>query len=171
MNITLIVRLICYAVGLALIASFPIKTKQLKTQAGKCVLPLQRTSSKLYIVAIVLCFAVIFIMRFRSFQLYITVLIDVACVLGINLAVRETIYRRASGVYENALITDGELLPREEILSVPVLDYEQDENGESSENAYENTLKIVTEKSGVKWIAFASAEEKQAVLTILKTWF
>jgi hypothetical protein len=169
MNITLIIRIICYAIGILIVVSFPQRIKQLKKSTGLCLLPLKRTQSKLFIIAIVLCFAVIAILRFRSFQLYITVIIDIACVLGINLSVRESVNRRASGVYERALITDGELFYRENIIAIPELNYDKDE--ETSEYAYKNTLKIVTTKGGETWIAFADAEEKEAVLNIVKSWF
>ena len=125
----------------------------------------------MYIVAIVLCFAVIFILRFRHFQLYITVILDIACILGINLAIRETINRRASGVYSNALITEGDLFYRQNVIAIPEITNEKDDDDDIvSENSYANTLKIVTQKAGETWIAFDSAEEKQAALLILKDW-
>lgn len=170
MNITLIARIVSYVVGVVLVASFPLRTKQLKQEAGKCLLPLKRSSSKLYIVAILLCFAVIFILRFRDFQLYITVIMDLACVLGINLAVRETVNRRASGVYENVLVTEGDLFYRQNIMAIPEITNDKDDDDSTSESSYENTLKIVTQKAGDTWIAFATAEEKQAALKILKDW-
>ncbi|OJF77369.1 MAG: hypothetical protein BKP49_02580 [Treponema sp. CETP13] len=170
MNITFIIRVISYAIGVLLLASFPVRTKRLKLEAGECLLPLKRSTSKMYIVAILLCFAVIFILRFRDFQLYITVIMDLACVLGINLAVRETVNRSASGVYENALVTEGDLFYRKNIIAIPEITNEKDDDDSTSESSYENTLKIVTQKAGETWIAFDTAEEKRAALLILKDW-
>jgi len=172
MNIDFIISVIAivsYIVGIVIVASIPQRTKRLNTKIGSCLLPLERSSSKLYIIAIICCFIVIALLRFRSFSIFVTVILDITCLLGLNLSVKEILYRRAGGVYENALITQGDLFYRENIIAIPVLNY--DKTTETEEYAYKNTLKIVTDKGGETWIGFANAQEKEATLKIVKAWF
>ena len=100
-------------------------------------------------------------------------------VLAIEIVIREQVYDARSGVYENALIVDGRLLLKEDIIALPTLEYENDpeafdesEDGTPSlsDPAYKKALKIVTDKNGVIFVGFESEEERNKTVEIIKDW-
>jgi hypothetical protein len=146
---------------------------------GTCLLPLSRKKSMLFIA--VLCFAPLMIVFqwFRDFQPYIHIILSLTAVLAIEIVIREQVYDARSGVYENALIVDGRLLLKDDIMALPTLEYENDpESFDESEDdspsltdpAYKKALKIVTNKSGVIFVGFESEEERNQAVEIIKNW-
>lgn len=162
-----------------LLATLPLRIKKLTKKMGTCLLPLSRKKSMLFIA--VLCFAPLMIVFqwFRDFQPYIHIILSLTAVLAIEIVIREQVYDARSGVYENALIVDGRLLLKDDIMALPTLEYENypesfDESEEASPSltdpAYKKALKIVTNKSGVIFVGFESEEERNQAVEIIKNW-
>ena len=162
-----------------ILATLPLRIKKLTKKMGTCLLPLSRKKSMLFVA--VLCFAPLMIIFqwFREFQPYIHIILSATAVLAIEIVIREQVYDARSGVYENALIVDGRLLLKEDIIALPTLEYENDpeafdesEDGTPSisDPAYKKALKIVTDKSGVIFVGFESEEERNKTVEIIKNW-
>lgn len=162
-----------------ILATLPLRIKKLTKKMGTCLLPLSRKKSMLFVA--VLCFAPLMIIFqwFREFQPYIHIILSATAVLAIEIVIREQVYDARSGVYENALIVDGRLLLREDIIALPTLEYENDpevfdesEDGSPSlsDPAYKKALKIVTDKNGVIFVGFESEEERNKTVEIIKNW-
>ena len=162
-----------------ILATLPLRIKKLTKKMGTCLLPLSRKKSMLFVA--VLCFAPLMIIFqwFREFQPYIHIILSATAVLAIEIVIREQVYDARSGVYENALIVDGRLLLKEDIIALPTLEYENDpETFDESEDgtpslsdpAYKKALKIVTDKNGVIFVGFESEEERNKTVEIIKNW-
>lgn len=175
----LIFSIIALSAMLLILATLPLRIKKLSKKMGTCLLPLSRKKSMLFVA--VLCFAPLMIIFqwFREFAPYIHVILSLTAVLAVEIAIRERVYDARSGVYENALIADGRLLLKDDIIALPTLEYENDpdsyeetEDGIPSYNDpnYKKVLKIVTDKSGVIFVGFETEEERNQVVEIIKNW-
>ena len=98
--------------------------------------------------------------------------------MAVEIVIRERVFDSRSGVYENAIIVDGRLLERSDIVAFPTLEYENSEDAvENPEEypsledpVYRKALKIVTKKSGVIFVGFETEEERNKTVEIVKNW-
>ena len=161
-----------------ILATLPVRIKKLSKKLGTCLLPLSRKKSMLFIA--VLCFAPLMIIFqwFREFQPYIHILLSLTAILAVEIVIKERVYDARSGVYENALIVDGRLLEKSDIVAFPTLEYENNPDAEENPDeypsladpAYKKALKIVTNKSGVIFVGFETEEERNKTVEIVKNW-
>lgn len=162
----------------AIVATLPLRIKKLTKKLGNCLLPLSRKQSMLFVA--VLCFAPLMIIFqwFRTFEFYIHIILSITAILAIEIVIRERVYDARSGVYENALIVDGRLFEKNDIIALPTLEYENDPEAEENpedfpslnDPAYRKALKIVTNKNGVLFVGFETEEERNKAVEIIKHW-
>lgn len=174
----LILSIVALAIMLLILGTLPLRIKKLTKKLGKCLLPLSRKNSMLFIA--VLCFAPLMIIFqwFREFAPYIHIILSITAVLAIEIVIRERVFDARSGVYENALIVDGRLILKEDIVAFPTLEYENDPDAEDNpeeypsvnDPTYKKALKIVTNKNGVIFVGFETEEERNKAVEILKNW-
>lgn len=173
-----ILSLLSLGTMVLILATLPLRIKNLSKKMGNCLLPLSRKKSMLFIA--VLCFAPLLIVFqwFRPFAPYIHIILSVTAVLAVEIVIRERVFDSRSGVYENAIIVDGRLLERSDIVAFPTLAYENSEDTvENPEEypsledpVYRKALKIVTKKSGVIFVGFETEEERNKTVEIVKNW-
>lgn len=177
-NFLTIFSIVALCAMILILATLPIRIKKLSKKMGKCLLQLSRKKSMLFIA--VLCFAPLLIVFqwFRAFAPYIHIILSVTAVLAVEIVIRERVFDSRSGVYENAIIVDGRLLERSDIVAFPTLEYENSEDAvENPEEypsledpVYRKALKIVTKKSGVIFVGFETEEERNKTVEIVKNW-
>ena len=173
-----ILSLLSLGTMVLILATLPLRIKNLSKKMGNCLLPLSRKNSMLFVA--VLCFAPLMIIFqwFREFAPYIHIILSVTAVLAVEIVIRERVLDSRSGVYENAIIVDGRLLERSDIVAFPTLEYENTEDAvENPEEypsledpVYRKALKIVTKKSGVILVGFETEEERSKTVEIVKNW-
>ena len=105
------------------------------------------------------------------------IIMDAVAVLGAEICVKDFITLQISGVYEKALVVDGRIIYKDDILAFPTLEYENSEEyiKEKQEDEYsmdaletaQRTLKIVTNSSGEIYAYFANKEERTKVVELL----
>ncbi len=115
-------------------------------------------------------------MLIRDFGLLVNVVLAGSGILAVEMSMRDIVLRSISGVYENGISADGKLLFRNQIESLPTLEYEQgqadddgDGSGKKNMDSEKQCLKVVTD-SGVILLLFASVREREAAAGIMKTW-
>lgn len=179
-----ILRLVINCVALVLIvvlcATIKLRENKIRKSVGSCLVPLEQKKSWMIYLIVFFCVVIVALQFFRKFQFYINVILDVVAILGVELSVKDFVLQKMSGVYENALIANSRLIPKNEIIALPTLEYEESEeykvemeNAEFASDAYETAmkcLKVVTEKQGEFYIGFNSAEERKKSVEILRTW-
>ncbi len=161
MDILTIVRLSSYAIALLIFISFPIRFSLFSKIVGTRLTVLASTKANLYIVVIALSIIMLIVLYFRDFSLVVSVVLHGTALLAIEMGVREFLNRIKSGVYEYALVCDGRIIRKDEIFTLPTLEYEKEAD---------NTLDIVTEKRGTIKVFFSSVQERMDALTIIKEW-
>ncbi len=161
MDLLTIVQLTSYATALVILISFPIKKKNFNKKNGECQLELKRTTGWIYPTVIILSIVMLVLLYFREFALYMVIVLHATDLLALEMSTRELVYRSNAGIYSDFIIVEGRKLEKEEIYSLPTLQYEEE---------YNNTLEVVTEKKGTMLLIFADNEERSAAVEILRTW-
>ena len=105
------------------------------------------------------------------------IIMDAVAVLGTEICIKDFIVFKTAGVYEKALVTDGRIIYRDDIIAFPTLEYENSEEylKEKMEDEYsmdaletaQRTLKIVTNSNGEIYTYFRSKEERNKAVEIL----
>ena len=180
-TITKYLSLISLVLLLILSVSYFFRGKVLEKKLGACLLPLTRVHNKLFYIVILLSPFVLILQFFRSLDIFVSLVIDGAVLFGVEAVIRESLLKKRSGVYAHALIVDGRLLFKTDIVSFPTLSYENDEKAsyeKTNADIYasdaqaikEKTLKIVTHKNGIIFVGFTSAQERNNTVEIIRTW-
>lgn len=109
------------------------------------------------------CFFLIGILFMRKFDFFAVCIMGMCAVLGTELSVREFTTFKKNGVYENAIVFDGQIIRFSDILAFPLLNLSKEDF-----DAYEQSILIVQTKSkGAKSLIFQNPEEcKKTVLQI-----
>ncbi len=161
MDILTIVHIASYVIVALLLLSLPIRLALFSKKVGKMILPLIKTKIILFYIVIFFSIAMLIILYFRDFSLFIAIILHATAVLAVEMSVRELIHRIKSGVYENALSVDGKLIYKHEIILFPTLEYETEST---------NTLNTVTEKKGTITLFFTSIQERVDALAVIESW-
>ena len=175
------ITIIINSVSLLLIAFLCLtikpRMKKLAQSFGECLLLLARKKNFLSIFVIIAAIGMVTLQFFREFQFYMMIIIDAVAVLGTEICIKDFIVFKNAGVYEKALVTDGRIIYRDDIIAFPTLEYENSEEylKEKSEDEYsldaletaQRTLKIVTNSSGEIYTYFSSKEERNKVVELL----
>ena len=153
------------------------RMKKLADSFGECLLPLARKKNFLSIFVIIAAVGMVTLQFFREFQFYIMIIMDAVAVLGTEICIKDFITLQISGVYEKALVVDGRIIYKDDILAFPTLEYENSEEyiKEKQEDEYsmdaletaQRTLKIVTNSSGEIYSYFANKEERTKAVELL----
>lgn len=177
MDISLIIRLISYTVLLVLAVTYPLRSKKLLSKCGNLVVELPRKKSNKLVLVFILAILMVVIQRFRSFEIYIHIILSLCAILGLEIVMRDAVCRKLNGVYENALIVDSRFLLFSSIAALPTLEYENDPDSTDYEDSFAQdaaetaakTLQIVTNNAGAIFVGFDSAEDRdKAVAAILE---
>nr|MCR4790615.1 hypothetical protein [Treponemataceae bacterium] len=157
-----------------------VREKKMIKKLGQCLVPFTRKTSWLIILVFVFAFAMVVIQYFRTFQLYINVILNAVAVLAVELSIRDRVSQKNSGLYTDALVVDGKIIEKKDIIALPTLEYEESEEykkekeaDEYSKDAYETamkSLKIVSDSHGEFYVGFASKEERAKAVEIIRKW-
>lgn len=133
---------------------------------GDCILPLKKRGKNYFWLALAVAPTLIFLQRFRDFGSFINTILSLCAILSAELVMKERISSLLSGVYKNGIVVDGRFILFSDILALPTLAYENEE--ETQDDFYRQSLKIVTEQSGEIYVGFSSVQEREnTVATIL----
>lgn len=151
---------------IAILCTIPHRRKKIFSQAGACVMSLKVAPSKKWVAIAVLAFILIAIVPLRNFGWFINIVLLGAALFATELAAREASGIGKAGIYENMLISGTNAVLWNEILSLPTLAYENDE--ETTQVDFK-ALRVLTKNGAEQIIYFENEEERaKAVETILK---
>lgn len=156
MNINTIIRYIAYLLYILVVVSWPFRKKKTEKELGNKILDTSKKTTFFTWGVIVLAPLLIILQRFKQFDLIVGIILSCTAILAAEVVLRERSYKQIAGVYEKGIIVDGRYIPFAEIITIPSLAYE-------TSSGYENTLKLVTEKSGEIYVGFTSKEELDSV--------
>ena len=161
-------------------ALIKVQEKKLLSSFGECKVPFVCKKSVLLILVVIFGTAIVALQFFREFQVYINVVLDAVAVMASFLASKDFVLQKNAGLYENALISDGRVIKKSDVIALPTLEYEESEdfkkekeNDEFSADAYETamkSLKVVSNSHGEFYVGFSSKEERAKAVEIMRTW-
>lgn len=158
MNKNIFLLAISFAIYFIQIGIIPLRIKKLKKKAGECVLEIQNKKSFSFDVAIfILSFVLIAISLVNDFSFYIYIVLCACALIGQEIAIRDFIMNRRSGIYKNGIISTGNYVSFNQIESFPVLELPENEQ----KNHDESTLDILTKKNGIITLIFNDKNECQ----------
>ncbi|MCR4823650.1 MAG: hypothetical protein K5873_12355 [Treponema sp.] len=149
---------------IGILASIPYRRKKIIKQAGNCLMPLKKASSKKWIAIAVMAFILILIVPLRNFGWMVNIVLLGAALFASELAAREAGGAGKAGIYEHMLISGTEALLWSDILSLPTLAYEDDP--ETTQVDF-TTLRVITNKGSELVIMFDSEEERKAAVQLI----
>ena len=165
----ILIPLCAFALALLLgLSAFGQIKKQLLL-LGKCEKSLTQTANKKFILLLILCLIIIGLLFFIRFELVVQAILGCCAALAVKIVVQDTLLQRKNGIYQNGLIACGNLYLKEDFLSFPSFNYENDEETEES-FVPDNMLKAVTNSKGVIYLEFANAEDCKTACELLKKW-
>ena len=143
-NPNVIIEWLSYVCLIALFVSRPLRKRRLLKRAGNCLLPLTRKKTLvLYAGIFIISACMLAVLRLRSFDFIIALVLRITAVLAAELAVRDVVCKDAAGVYENMLIAGGKTIPKTGIYDIDVYrlmlyDFGGDQFGRSHSSGRQN---------------------------------
>jgi hypothetical protein len=177
---TVIIPSITLVILLVMTILLPFRKKKNLNKWGKCLLPLSGKKSKLFIPLICIIPLILAGIILHDFGSGVNLIFGFICILSFEMLCRDLIASGKYGIYENSLVTNGQVTMKDEFYALPTLQYEDTdefkadkENDAYSSDSYQTamkSLKIVTKNHGTFFVGFASIEERKAAVDILKNW-
>ena len=140
-----------------LVLTIFLRKKSILKRAGKCVFSARPRPAK-FSAGIMVCAP--FIMLFSAFvdlRFYFKWMLCAVALLATEIAVREASTLRSSGVYENGIVTEGEIILFTDICGAK-------KGSETGEIRGEAIVELDVRGKGMKCISYADEGERDAVL-------
>lgn len=164
MDISKIIFLVSTGIFFVLFFTIPFRVRNLKKNAGECILKLTQASVyKAVFIYLAGFLLIIFTMLIKFYPLY-QCIFCLCALLGENIAMREFIMSGKYGVYENGIIASTQFVRFSDILSFPVLELPTEER----ERYNPCELSIVSKSKSNITLIFASKEECEKVTKIAR---
>lgn len=164
--IIILIVVAAYVAFAGLLISIPFRIKKLKKECGELKMKLRSEFPLRSILAFVICALLIGVIPLRSFELYVSAIFAATSVLATYIASCQVVNSGMNGVFENMIISDTTAVKYDEIMSLPTLAYENDEDTVNVDFRLIEVLK----KNGAK-VTFAfpdEAKRNQALQIILE---
>jgi hypothetical protein len=161
MNIvTVIIVAVSLGVYTLLTATLPLRKAALLKKAGERELPVKPRMLKFAVVVLVCCPLLILLVLFRDMGIFVNCVMCAIGLLGTEMAVREVMTAKCSGVYTNGLVAEGQFLPFADIFGIPFLALPK-----SKQSLHDSgVLELVTRKRTNLQIIYSSEDECRLVI-------
>ena len=156
-NPYVIIEWLSYVCLIALFVSRPFRKRRLLKRAGNCLLPLTRKKTLvLYAGIFIVSACMLAVLRLRSFDFIIALVLRITAVLAAELAVRDAVCKDAAGVYENMLIADGKTTPKAGIVQLHEFDSACGGEGQEADGTQNTALVLQIDTAGAPQTAVVS---------------
>ena len=163
MNYTLIMTCAAGFLYALILLSIPFRRRKVSKNAGQLVMKLKIVSSNRWIMIAAMAAILIVLVPFRmqAQGLFICTILEGCAVVGMELAARDAVTQKHSGIYENMLVASTQSLYWSEILGFPTLSYEDDEETTQVDR---KVLQVLTQDGTHIDILFYDEAERQAAV-------
>ena len=141
----------------AICVGMPFWRVRLMKEAGEKIMPLAKKKSKLQLIAIPTAYVLLILSILIDFG-KMNFVIPYCAVLGLFIAIKESILLPVNGIYEKMIINASDIIRMENITAV----------ADADETSASNVVKIVTKK-GPRQLVFDNSNEAEEVRNLLKT--
>ncbi len=116
------------AVFVGIICWIPFRIKQMKKESGALLMTLKSDFPMKAIAVFFVSAALIAIVPVRNFALYLSAVFFATALIAAWMSAKEVANSGMNGIFENMLISDTTAIRYDEILSLPTVAYEKDED-------------------------------------------
>lgn len=173
-NPNVIIEWLSYVCLIALFVSRPLRKRRLLKRAGNCLLPLTRKKTLvLYAGIFIVSACMLAVLRLRSFDFIIALVLRITAVLAAELAVRDAVCKDAAGVYENMLIAGGKTIPKTDIVQLHEFDSASGGEGQEADGTRNTALVLQIDTAGTPQtavVSFDNAIEYGNAKRIIQKW-
>ena len=156
-NPYVIIEWLSYVCLIALFVSRPFRKRRLLKRAGNCLLPLTRRKALvLYAGIFIVSACMLAVLRLRSFDFIIALVLRITAVLAAELAVRDAVCKDVAGVYENMLIAGGKTIPKTDIVQLHEFDSACGGEGQEADGTRDTALVLQIDTAGAPQTAVVS---------------
>ena len=173
-NPYVIIEWLSYLCLIALFVSRPFRKRRLLKRAGNCLLPLARKNTLVpYAGIFIVSACMLAILRLRSFDFVIALVLRITAVLAAELAVRDAVCKDAAGVYENMLIAGGKTIPKTGIVRLCDVDSACSGEGQEADGTRNTALVLQIDTAGplqTVVVSFDNGIECAGAKRIIQKW-
>lgn len=126
-KITLGFSIAGWCIFAGMLVSIPFRTKKLKSECGGLKMTLKSDFPLRSFLTFAVCALLLGVIPFRPFQPYISAIFILTALLGTGIASKQVVNSGINGIYEKMIISDTTALKFDDILSLPTLSYENQE--------------------------------------------
>jgi hypothetical protein len=157
---TIIIVGISLCLYVLLTATLPLRRGKMLQKAGTRELPVKPRMLKFAVIVLVCCPLLMLLVLFRDMGTFLDCIMCVVGILGTEMAVREVMTSKCSGVYTNGLVAEGQLITFDEIIGIPFLSLP-----ENQQDLHDTgVLELVTKKRTSMQIIYSDEEECRRVI-------
>lgn len=144
------------AAFLAIMITFPIRSKVIIKKAGDLIIPIKKKSIALPVMIVVFSALLLGILFFKQLSVFVEIITMLVAILGCAIGTQEFALHDKCGLYKNGLVGSSHYLTIKEIYGIEEIGWTQEERDEHSRNV----IHIITDKKGM--VPFICEDEEQA---------
>lgn len=159
-TVTVIIVAVSLCAYVLLAATLPLRRAKMLRKAGERELPVKPRMLKFAVVVLVCCPLLILLVLFRDMGIFVNCIMCAIGILGTEMAVREVMTSKCSGVYANGLVAEGQFIPFADILGIPFLSLPKNQQDVHDTGV----LELVTKKRTNMQIIYSNEDECRRVI-------
>ncbi|MFA6856129.1 MAG: hypothetical protein WCR31_02870 [Treponema sp.] len=159
-TVTVIIVAVSLCVYALLVATLSLRRTKMLKKAGTRELPVKPRLLKFAVIVLVCCPLLMLLVLFRDMGIFIDCVMCAIGILGAEMAIREVMTAKCSGVYTNGIVVEGQLIPFADIVGIPFLSLP--ENQQALHDS--GVLDLVTKKHTNMQIIYSNEDECRRVI-------
>lgn len=163
-KITLGFSIAGWCVFAGMLISIPFRTKKLKSECGQLKMPLKSDFPLRSFLTFAICGLLLGVIPFRTFAPYISGIFILTALLGTAIASKQVVNSGLNGIFEKMIISDTTALKYDDILSLPTLSYE---NQEETVNVDFRLLEVLLKNGSKITLVFPDQQVRTEALEVI----
>lgn len=163
-TLTWILTGLSYALFAAIIVMIPFRIKKIKSECGELKMALKSDFPLRSFLIFAVCAALIGLVPLRNFALYLCLVFDLTALIASWMASKDVANSGINGIYENMIISDTTAIKYSDILSLPTVAWEKQE--ETAQVDF-RLLEVIPEKGGKITLVFPDEKVRNQALSVI----
>ena len=163
-TLTWILTILSGAAFIFLIARIPFLVKKIKGECGELKMELKSDFPLRSFLIFAVSAALIGIVPLRNFAFYLSVVFDLTALIAVNMASKNAAYAGINGIYQNMIISDTTAIKYSDILSLPTVAWEKQE--ETTQVDF-RLLEVLPKNGGKITLVFPDENVRNQALAVI----
>ena len=163
-TINYILAAVAAVVYVGILCWIPFRIKHLKNECGEKLMELKADFPFRSVAIFVVCGALIGVVPVRNFAPYLAAVFLATALIGEWMAAKQAANSGINGIFENMIISDTTAIRYDEILSLPTVAYENDEDTDQVDFT---VLEVLPEHGAKIYLLFPDEEVRNKALKVI----